>query len=372
MKSILSTLLVIIFLLCSCNKENKQVEDVVKIELGEIEEVHENYPDYFDVVQLIPLENKECCMFRDVLKLKATHNGFFLLGKVKSSNPSPMLFDNDGKFISMVGDYGHGKGEYQFIWDASPSESGDTIVLSLFDELKMYDSKGKYLQSKKLSDFSQIHSIISCPGGYVCATDYSDPDYQLHFLDKDLNITDEILPMKEQRMNYPNFMSRSIRISDGKLYYCDGYKTQFSIIDLKDHSLIKQIAIHSDNTATIERISNPENQYKSYDAITRFYVYGDFVKGEMEYNSRGPEFELDLKTDTIRTFVQWGYIPRIYDYDGEFYYDLISAKELLKIVKDYYIISDKTKKMFQKAYSLMGKEITELDNYVIVKLKKAK
>ena len=129
-----------------------------------------------------------------------------------------------------------------------------------------------------------------------------------------------------------------------KLYYCDGYKTQFSIIDLKDHSLIKQIAIHSDNTATIERISNPENQYKSYDAITRFYVYGDFVKGEMEYNSRGPEFELDLKTDTIRTFVQWGYIPRIYDYDGEFYYDLISAKELLKIVKDYYIISDKTKK----------------------------
>ena len=359
-------------MLCSCNKENKQAEDVVKLELGEIEDVYEYYPENFDVVQLIPLENKECCMFREVLKLKATHNGFFLLGNVTSFDPSPMLFDNDGKFISMVGDYGHGKGEYQFIWDASPSESGDTIVLSLFDQLNIYDSKGKYLQSKKISDFTQIHSIVSCPGGYICATDYSDPDYQLHFLDKNLNITDEILPMKEKRMNYPNFMSNSLRIYDGKLYYYDGYKTQFSIIDLKDHSLIKQIAIHGDNTATIEKISDPKNRDNSYDAITRFYVYGDSVMGEMEYNRIGPSFELDLKNDTIRTYTRYAYEPRIYDYDGEFYYELIQAKELLKIVKDYYPISTKTQNMFKKAYSLMGKEITELDNYVVVKLKKAK
>lgn len=373
-KMILGSMCVIALQLCSCNNSNTTEQEITQIELGEVIQEPQEYSDLFEVVSLIPLDNKETCMFSEITKMKATPKGFLFMGRVKSSDQFPLLFDKDGKFITKVGDYGHGKGEYQYIWDATPSESCDKVIVSLFDRVNIYDSQGKFIKSKELFKYSQIHSIISCPSGYVCSTDYSEPNYSIHFLDNDLNVTDELLPTNSKPLNYPFFALNSIRIFDDKLYYYDGYKTMFSVIDLNNHSIVNQVAIKGENTATIEKVTDPQNSKTDvlFDTFCSFYVYNNLIKGTMMYNRHFPNFDLDLNTDSIKVYTCYEYTPTIYDYDGEYYYDIISPSKLLKIVKGFYLVSPKTKSMFQKAYAQLASEVSELDNYVVVKLKKVK
>lgn len=80
----------------------------------------------------------------------------------------------------------------------------------------------------------------------------------------------------------------------------------------------------------------------------------------------------NLNSDSIKVYTCFEYTPTIYDYDGEYYYDIISSDVLLKIVEGFYLVSPKTKSMFQKAYAQLASEVSELDNYVVVKLKKVK
>ena len=369
----LSILCASVLLFCSCNKTNKEYV-ANQIELGEVVEDNQNLSDLFEVVQLIPLENKEECMLRYLSKFQSTPNGFLILGKVNTNESLPLLFDKEGKLITKVGDLGHGKGEYQSIWDVTASESGDTIVVSVFDGLMRYDSQGKFIDSKQIFDYAQIHSIISYQGGYICSTDYSEPGHIIHFLDNDLNITDELLPINCESVDYPFFMPYSLTVCNGKLYYYDGFRTMFSIIDLKDRSIINQTILHGDNTATLEKTISNKNKENDglYDGALSYYLYNNHIRGNFFINNDISYYDLDLDKNAIKLFKQFEYLPAINDYDGKYYYSVITADALLNMLDGHYLTTQKTKDMFKQAYERLSQEVNKLDNYIIVKLRKIK
>ena len=367
--------------LCSCESNNVESR-IVDVDIQACESKSSSFMDEYSGVEVIPLENQQQCMISRAKKMVTTQKGFTIFDY--GNNPIIYQFDKQGQYLGKVGDYGHGRGEYQQVFDIAASSDGSTVVVSSWKELLMYVNR-KFVKSENGLEGGFLKSIQATEDGYVCESPYSSKDYLLHFYNKDLKLQSEMIETGGNSIGTPPSIFQSMVIEKGKLYYCNYFESSFNVIDLKQQ-VIKKYCMHTDNMISVEKAMDRqanEDKYEDvcFDEFMNFHVKDGVIKGQFIQKGHGKKFEMNTKTDSFYIIENSEWRPIIFDAHDGYDYTVISQTEFLDIINPPSMddmarwamapkLSEEAKEMFKEAYANLGKEITEDNNFVILKLKK--
>ena len=122
-----------------------------KINLDNLASDTISFDSLFYDVKFIPLENNRNAMLSHVSKLIVTKEQYIVFDT--GIIPSVLLFDKEGGFKCQVGSMGHGRGEYQYIFDLSADDENN-IVISTFVPERSRDVVLLALSSRSILPFS--------------------------------------------------------------------------------------------------------------------------------------------------------------------------------------------------------------------------
>ena len=106
------------------------------------------------------------------------------------------------------------------------------------------------------------------------------------------------------------------------------------------------------------------------DYIDYYYLENGKIIGDFLYHHKGTYLEIDIRSDKYKLRVRNGWFPDISDVHNQYYYAILSQIDLLDLLNENMGLSQKSKQMIISAYENMGQEITEKDNFVIMRLRK--
>lgn len=351
---------ILIMTLCSC-VNNTEEFSTVEINLDEVEISGEtDFFNLFSEVDFIPLENNSECMISEPRKLAVSDNGFVIFERI--NQPVIYNFDKNGVYLGKVGGFGHAKSEYQdCVLDVCSNVKGDTIAVSTFFDIKMYDGNGKYLCSQPLEK-GYGKNIVSTSRGFVYSSDYSSNSHSLHFLNNKAEIIDEIIDTEGLIIGEFGYTPNALKYSCNSVYYYDQYKSCIYQINVDNHKDIKKILLKSKNIVTPEAYLEENKDNHVYDAICNFFVYDNYMYGQLTYRKF---FRLNVDDNSMKINSITGWYP--YGCEMSFrncLYYVLSQDEFIKIGEQHLlpdsIISN---------YSEVSSEIEEKSNCVIMKIK---
>ena len=168
------------------------------------------------------------------------------------------------------------------------------------------------------------------------------------------------------------------------LCYCDPYASELNIIDIKKMLPRKKYRLQSEHMMTIDKAKKESKRLDigNVDVILSYYIdNGKIICNVRSHDYEVITIELDVETDKYTMRRQKGWSPMIYDNHDGYDYTVISQTEFLDIINPPSMddmarwamapkLSEEAKEMFKEAYANLGKEITEDNNFVILKLKK--
>ena len=341
-----------------------------------------SFEDLFCDIRLIPLENHSDAMLSSVSKMMVTKDGYVLLDENQHSS-SVCLFSHEGEYRGQVGDIGHGHGEYEYIFDVSADEE-KKIVLSTLHKFMVYNAKGKFLHDYETPRNSYMRNILCYKDGIVCTSNYSGSEFLLHFFDNSSKLKKELLPSYNNQIGNPPRIKNLLQMEGNLLCYCDPYASELNIIDIKKMLPRKKYRLQSEHMMTIDKAKKESKRLDigNVDVILSYYIdNGKIICNVHSHDYEVITIEIDVETDKYTMRRQNGWLPMIYDNHDGYDYTVISQTEFLDIINPPSMddmarwamapkLSEEAKKMFKEAYANLGKEITEDNNFVILKLKK--
>jgi hypothetical protein len=163
MKFILQVLpfLLIVFCFTSCDNTKKQDLNT-SIEIFRCLNCNEKQkpgnPEY-DGLKIVKLETTTSCLLYNITQIDISDSIIFIVDGYKYV----YAFDMEGRFISQIGEYGQGPGEYLFLTALYIDDKNKNVVIvdGYKNSLIKYDFQGKYLNSEKLADEPE-ESIQMC------------------------------------------------------------------------------------------------------------------------------------------------------------------------------------------------------------------
>ena len=258
---------------------------------------------------------------------------------------------------------------------------GDSIFISCCGRKNMlYDCKGNYIISKDQGfDHGPIDYSVKIPSGYICASIYSGPDYQLHVYDKDLNLVDELLPTNGIKTQHPSSEFDRLRINDNTLIYCDFHYSTFNCIDLLNRKQIVRYHFIDDDMFSLDNIKEDFDYFniyapKTYNDISNFYIEDDnIICSICDTDYQSNLISINMKTNKICRLIYDDWVPWINDYYKGNYYIIMEQTEFLELVEEHDYESEPTDSEFaqilKKVYKSSGLKIDEKSNFVIIKFK---
>lgn len=347
-------------ILCSCEKSSNDVNNVY-INLDEVKCAGDTqFFEMFADAEFIPLENKKECMIAQSRQLVVSDSCFLIFER--HNQPNIYKFDNNGKFIRIIGRMGHAKSEYQDgVLDICSNKHGDTIAVSTLFDIKMYDGNGQFLCSKLLEN-AYGKNIISTNHGFVFCSNYSANKYSVHFLNSEAEIVDEMIGTDGLIIGKFGITKNALRCSESYLYYYDQYKSHLYQINLNDHRDLKRYNFISKNMVTPESFMEENNENHVYDAVCHYHVFGDQVWGQLTYRKF---FVLNTRDNSMKMKIVNGWYPYGCEtsFEGYVYY-LINQEDFLKIGEDNLLPESIKSNYYQVLNS-----VNEKSNSVIMKLK---
>lgn len=349
----------LMILLSSCNRHENCSEIQVCIE--ETDNTKEiNFFDMFSEVSFIPLENNMEGMISDSRTLCVNDNGFVIF--FRDYMPHIIQFDCQGKFVRKIGKIGRAKTEIQDnVLDVCTNEKGDTIALSTFFDIKLYNNEGKYLSSTMLES-GYGKSIVKSNCGFVYSSEYSSNPNSIHFLDDKGRIIYEMFSTEGNIIGNSGYVRHTIRYDNNRLFYLDQYRSVLYQINSTNHQIDKTINLCSKNALSIDKFKEENVLDQEHDGIFEFNVSNDEIFGHL---LGGKYFELDLKDNTLKMYRLSDWYPTgCTSYNGYYYY-VISQNEFLSIGESKLIPNNVTNN-----YNEVSSYVNEKSNCVIMKLKR--
>lgn len=362
----------LLFLSCG-NSESKTDVKEIQISLKDLKCDTIKVAELVKNLEIIPLEDKPSYMIGWPSRFIVTKNGFFIYDRPSGDIFNVMYFNKKGKALNKIGAIGHGRGEYETLWDTATDRNGDTIIVTSWDKHYLYDKKGKYLTSKEFGiECGLINSIAKTSSGYICTTEYTGAKYQLHVYDNDLNLIDELLPTNDKVSGVPNNELNHIQVKGNKIYYLDYHNSTFHCLDLlkkKDkvaYHFIDKDMLSLDN---LEKMQNQDMGMIKFTCINGYYMENENIICRLENTSKLSitNIKINTKTNEVRKLVYDGWIPLIFDYDyyEGYHYLIMNQTEFLRYVEehgpDYIIESDDYEfvKKLKEVYKTSGLNINE-------------
>lgn len=368
---ILSIVLFAILIFDSCYNNDHDADVVAcDVNLDDLLKDTVSFDSVFCDVTFIPLENNRDGMLSFVSKMIVTKDYYIVLDF--NTYPQVVLFSHDGDYKGTVGRLGHGRGEYEFIFDVSADMDGN-IVLSTFDSFMVFDSGGNFVRSIKTNRDSFMKNVLCYQDGIVCATNYSSgASSLLQFFDQDYKWHHEMISPDDVVLGNPPRMRNTLHVTGDTLCYFNPYTSEITLLDLSNYQTIKRYSIVSKNMLNMEK-SQQENSgidIGDVDAVYSYYLRDGKVISYLSLNESGTILEVDTETDGYRLSVPDGWFPEICDVHDQYYYSILSQEEFLELAKGELYTTGGTRMMISKACEKMNRILTEKDNYVIMKAKR--
>lgn len=368
---ILSIVLFAILILDSCYNNDHDADVVAcDVNLDDFLKDTVSFDSVFCDVTFIPLENNRDGMLSFVSKMIVTKDYYIVLDF--NTHPQVVLFSHDGDYKGTVGRLGHGRGEYEFIFDVSADMDGN-IVLSTFDSFMVFDSGGKYIRTVEKPQDSFMRNVLCYQDGMVCATNYSSGTTSLlHFFDRDYKRHHEMIPSNDIVLSNPPRMRNTLHVTGDTLCYFNPYTSEITLVDLLGFQEIKRYSIVSKNMLNMEKAQeeNSGMDIGYVDAAYSYYLHDGKIISYLSLNESGAILEIDTKTDEFILNARDGWFPEISDVHGQYYYSILSQEEFLDLVKGEIYATGGTRMMISKACDSLRRTLTTRDNYVIMRAKR--
>lgn len=188
-----------------------------------------NVNTIFDEFEYIPLESSEQSIFAHIDKLVIHNNHFYILDKAKAKKI--FVFAEDGKFIRTIGRIGKGPGEYSNIEDFTiATETDNVVILTYPSRVITYDSKGQFINEKRLSSSVLLWNISSTKRGYICSTNHQSGQkgieaFLIYKFDKVFNLQEKLIEALPQQVGMPPLISNPFIKCKDEVTYFDFFKS---------------------------------------------------------------------------------------------------------------------------------------------------
>ncbi|MFY0255139.1 6-bladed beta-propeller [Chitinophaga sp. 30R24] len=159
---LLPTSLIVIFF-SSCNyvtllKEGKEQTTVISIP-NQLEELSLcKYSEIFDSIRIVKLETNNKSMIGRIDKMIAFDHKFFILDQVERK--AVIEFDENGKFLRIIGSKGSGKGQYNEPNDISINNNKLIVWVNDFRKFLVYDMNGNFLKEVRVKSYAKSGVIL--------------------------------------------------------------------------------------------------------------------------------------------------------------------------------------------------------------------
>lgn len=330
--------------------------------------------DLFCDFEFIPLENNDIAFVSDVIKLNKIGDAYYIYDE--GGTPLILQFDSTGNFLRQVGRLGNAKDEYNFITDvAFNRKTKQTIVLTQDNKVKIYSDMGLFLCEKDLDKNLLFKTIEPYSDGYICSVAHAgkmgDTNKVLYFFDINFNpISSQInrLPYSIQK---PSFVRNGFQSRNSNFCYFDFYQSIFFLGGKKNGLVTDSYVLKTSNMVKASDLYDGTFYKKPshYDCVMSEFYFGDCLYGTMSFHGKLSSLIINFKENKaeIGTYVDW--YPVIYDYDGEFVYSAVPADQLLELLDEKSFIPNSTRKALIAALPLKVDDITQSDNFLILKMK---
>lgn len=116
MKRNILPLLMSLFIVCACNKNNTGQADAVVVDDESATLVEqEEFDKMFKRISVIPLETKSECIISSIKKMVEKDGNIYVLSEADGGQTSLYRFDDEGRFLNRIGEMGNSQKEYNRI-----------------------------------------------------------------------------------------------------------------------------------------------------------------------------------------------------------------------------------------------------------------
>jgi hypothetical protein len=145
MKKILLALIIAVFVVSSCRKNNSV--EILSETISFNSNLALNLDSVINFTKYILLEDSEKSLFRDAHKVLIKENKIFILDIISKS---VLIFNTDGTFINKVGNIGQGPGEFTNPTDFDIDLDGNVFIYNgAKKEILKYNTQGLFMKSLK-------------------------------------------------------------------------------------------------------------------------------------------------------------------------------------------------------------------------------
>ncbi len=284
------------------------------IEFPKIDNLDRNGEDlsnFAEVVSIIPLETTNECLIGEIYKILHADGVYYTVDRFKEREI--FAFDEEGKFISRIGNFGRAPGEYIVPCDIFYDSAKGEIVV--WDEIQhefiRYSKDGEYLGDKKV-DLSLEFCSYDDESGLVWFTTNNNSslssiaDFQVIALDstyKNIVYRVDYDPLK---FNVSNM--HSIQKKDGSLYYHP--QLSDTIYEIKDGTITPKFAFNYKNAKTLpynfreECKGKYEKFMKKYITFaqfwSRFFITDRYIIARISHEDIGYLVICDIENQSVR------------------------------------------------------------------------
>lgn len=329
--------------------------------------------DIANLCEIIQFENNKNGMLSDVQKIQVVDSFVYVYDE--GGMPAIIKFDHNGKYIGNIGKIGHGKTEYEFIYDfAVNKKSENVVVLTGGNVVKIYDLSGKYICTKILgnSETLNLKKIINVSDGYVCSSYHQgiNDGKMLYIYDKDFNLLYDALEQVPNRITSQSFILNPMYSNENDICYFDFHLHTFNLMLYNNPNFHNTFRLTTENMVDIEDFKDGYffNHLTNFDFVDSYLYCGNYALVNICIDSSLYFTRINFKDTSVIAYRN-GWFPKFDYYSDGFIYSIMTPEELLSLCDKNKPCPDCIRKWIRPKAESFIKNYSNLNNFVLLKMK---
>lgn len=283
-------------------------------------------------------------------------------------------FDKGGNYLGTIGKIGHAADEYVLMRNFSISSTGDTIAVVQARDVKYYTKENRFIGKY---DFPEdvFWEDMAFWNDYLIVADFHrrNPNI-LTLMDKNSNILSNYYEDASDMLYFRPIVIDNIQQDKKYVCICDFASSSFIIFDKNTRST-ERIFLKSNNMLKEDYLTDPDFADISSDHIRSFVysngkIYGNLYCATEDVGFfREYSFVLDVESKKLETYQYSDFSPKFLCASDDCFYMLLHPDLLIETFQkenpDYSCVRD----LLQVAYADLGKQVSETDNYYMLKMR---
>lgn len=356
--------IVFILLVSSCSSE--WVPDKISVNIPDVER-DLSFADMCENLAIIPLENNRDCMLSNVRKMCISNEGYYIYNEGASSEV--LKFNLDGSFNRRIGKLGRSQSEYAFVNDFALDTTSNKVAILMQNLVKLYTTKGEYLETVKLESNDRIQKIETTPRGFIGCSSHVGSPFNLYVFNKDFKLQNKLLESDGMITSVLSYEPNPVQVYNDKICYFDFHESIFYVFSLNDVSSVSQYQLNSDNILTKEKVVDANYYESSYDCVVSSRYTGSKIVGIMNYDKSICYFVFDLINNKFHVFSCLDWPVTISSYYNGYYYASVSSEVVADIINNESRYPTQLVKKVRNALNQLEHNPSALDNYMIIRFK---